>query len=539
MKRRVPLREVSTILVLGIGACNPEYDEQSLEDHDGFDVLGPDEIDSIEPETKQTATDRLKSDFNCDGFADLAIGATGEDGNGNTGAVIVIYGSELGLATIDSQESQVVYGQGVNFGTSIASGDFDGDGCADLAVGTNFGTVEGITNAGYVDVFYGSFDGLLMDEENTQTWSQDSPGIQEFAEENDTFGTSLIAGRFNGDSYDDLAIGVNGENTDGAEFAGAVHIIFGSADRLTATGNQLFDQGDITGQMPENHDDFGRMLAAGYFNDDEFQDLAVGAPGEDGAGIVHVIFGESAGLSTALVPQSWSQNTPGIEDSSEGGDRFGWTLAAGDFNADGIDDLTVGAYGESIGAAAATGAINTIYGSPVGLTVVGDQFWHQNSPGILDQNEDGDFFGWALIAGDFDADGHDDLGVGVRFENVGAIQDAGAVSVLYGSGTGLSEVGDQFWHQNTIGIDDTSEALDGYGEALAIGDFNGDDAADLAIGVVEEDVGVQIDAGAVSVIYGDIIDGLTATDQFLHQDSANMPDEDVEAGDLFGSGLAR
>jgi hypothetical protein len=70
-----------------------------------------------------------------------------------------------------------------------------------------------------------------------------------------------------------------------------------------------------------------------------------------------------------------------------------------------------------------------------------------------------------LAGGDFDGDGYDDLAIGVPYEDVGATADAGAVNVVYGSGSGLCE-NLQFWHQDSSGISGAAEESDGFGSAL-------------------------------------------------------------------------
>jgi len=57
-------------------------------------------------------------------------------------------------------------------------------------------------------------------------------------------------------------------------------------------------------------------------------------------GVVMVFFGSNEGLLPATCSQL-SQSDMGGEEES--GDRFGWTLASGDFNGNGNDDLAVGA----------------------------------------------------------------------------------------------------------------------------------------------------------------------------------------------------
>jgi len=73
------------------------------------------------------------------------------------------------------------------------------------------------------------------------------------------------------------------------------------------------------------------------------------------------------------------------------------------------------------------------------------------------------------LQADFNNDGAADLAIGVPFEFVGAIQDAGAVNVLYGSAGGLRGPGSQFFTQDTPGVPGTAEDEDQFGEALATG----------------------------------------------------------------------
>ena len=91
----------------------------------------------------------------------------------------------------------------------------------------------------------------------------------------------------------------------------------------------------------------------GDFNSDGYDDLAIGVPQEDigsitDAGGVNVIYGSSSGLIASFsgtaqrADQFWSQNSADVLDSSEVEDGFGSSLASGDFNGDGIDDLAIG-----------------------------------------------------------------------------------------------------------------------------------------------------------------------------------------------------
>jgi len=359
---------------------------------------------------------------------------------------------------------------------------------------------------------------------------------------------------FNGDGFDDLAVGVMKENLSGAD-EGAVNVIYGSANGLHPNlghTDQFFHQDSLKIEdTAETGDNFAAVLAVGNFNNDGFDDLAIGVPledltGTDREGAVNVIYGSAKGLHKGLghADQFWTQDSLKIEDTAELLDFFGRLLATGDFNADGFDDLAIGVPFESLIATNQEGAVNVIYGSSKGLHKGlghGDQFWTQDSLKIEDTAEANDAFGRALAVGDFNNDLFDDLAIGVPRETLSG-SDEGAVNVIYGSSKGLHKgLGniDQFWTQDTFKIEDTAENFDNFGTALAAGDFNDDGFDDLAIGVPFEDVNGNSD-GAVNVIYGSskgLHKGLGLPDQFWHQDSPGIADT-AEDFDNFGEVLA-
>ncbi len=98
----------------------------------------------------------------------------------------------------------------------------------------------------------------------------------------------------------------------------------------------------------EEDDFFGAALAAGNFNGDvrctdacrPLDDLAIGSPGENDAGLVVTVFGSDlGGLIFTLSNYLQQGDFGGV---AEAGDRFGGVLAAGDFDGDGSDELVVG-----------------------------------------------------------------------------------------------------------------------------------------------------------------------------------------------------
>ena len=384
-------------------------------------------------------------------------------------------------------------------------------------------TLVTVVGAGAVNVLYGSATGLTGT--GSQLFSQDTPGVPGNAEVDDGFGFALATGDFNGDTFADLAVGAPGEGVGTAGAAGAVNVLYGSATGLSGTGSQLFTQ---VGGAAEAGDEFGASLAAGDFNSDTFADLAAGAPREgllsnNQHGAFSVLPGSANGL-TGTGGQLFTQGTPGVPGNFEVGDEFGSALASGDFNGDTFADVAAGTPFEEVGGAADAGAVNVLYGSATGLTGTGSQLFTQVGGAV----EAGDEFGAALATGDFNSDTFADLAAGAPFENVGSTPDAGAVSVLPGSAGGLTVVGGQLFTQ----VGGAVEPVDGFGFALATGDFNSDTFADLAAGAPFERVGSTPDAGAVSVLPGSA-GGLTVVGGQLF-----TPVGAVETGDVFGFALA-
>ena len=257
-------------------------------------------------------------DFNNDGFTDAAFGMPHIDRNDfiDVGQVMITYGSSKGLQSVKGKrllhrnidDVQGAFSKRANFGASLTWGDFNQDGYSDLVVGVPGDEINGAVGAGSVQVFYGSnaCEGLCQD------WNKiihrDLDGMMDDAKSGDNFGTAVITGDFNGDGFDDLAIGVPNDSIIhmdgevGVEKAGTVHIIYGAETGLIVEGNQIFHLDTATAwgsheyKQAQSGAYYGGVLTAGDYNCDGVDDLVISAQYYDwdmveDAGMVHVIYG--------------------------------------------------------------------------------------------------------------------------------------------------------------------------------------------------------------------------------------------------------
>ena len=429
----------------------------------------PDDIPAVPTGSAAFAVTLATGDFNGDGYCDLAIADDGAtvDGGEDAGAVAVIYGSTTGLTATGSQylTRNTAGGSGSaelddRFGRALAAADFGRGAYSDLAIASGD---EGV--GGAVHVLYGSASGLAAT--GGQVWSQASSGIVGAPEVGDRFGDALAAGDFNGNGTADLAVGVPQEAVGMTSLAGAIQVIFGSDQGLTAAGDQGFNR-DSPGikATARSRSYFGRSLAAGHFAGHAPADLAIGAWTDRS---VSVIYGSTKGL-TATGDQVWNKNSAGLPRGAfGGGDLLPGSLTAANFGSDPTqgrrDDLAVGVDGAGSGLPEGSGAVLVLYGARTGLGATGSELWSQDTRGVPGVAERRDNFGAALAGGVFDGGRYADLAIGSPTESIGHVYPAGSVHVVRGSGSGLQKADVQFWSAERLG-DVPEENLE-FGSALA------------------------------------------------------------------------
>jgi len=400
------------------------------------------------------------------------------------------------------------------FGKSLAAGDFNGDGLQDIAVGVPWEEIDGNIGAGAVHIIYADSPTSFSADGN---WllNQNATGIEGVAENGDFFGSSLAVGDFNDDTFDDLAIGVPGEDISGVEDAGMVNVLYGSVSGLSAVDNESWYQGKdaLLAGVTEQLEYFGSAVTAGDFNGDKVDDLAMGVPGDHDTGCVNIIYGSKI---TGLI---YDRNQVLSLINGVFGDNFGHSLASGDMNGDGYDDLAIGVPWRDVDAQN-SGEVYVFHGMSSGLYIKNYTYLSQKN--YAGENEEDDHFGHSLAVADFDCNGRDDLAIGIPWEDFAGVTNTGKVMVFYfdahWGGTGI---------QGFYRVDDP---LDLFGFSLAAGDLTGDGCAELVVGIPYVDLNAAdgskiVDAGSVKLFFGSstgVRDG-----QLFSQDGeiAGVPEE--------------
>ncbi|MEW2484951.1 FG-GAP-like repeat-containing protein [Streptomyces sp. NPDC048411] len=369
-------------------------------------------------------------DLNNDGYADLVVGAPGEDVGDDTngGTAVVIWGSASGLSGARTIGDPNASGHDW-FGQSLAIGDFSGDGKADLAVGSSGKDIW--INKG----------GFTKSSGAASRYKLTTP-LQAGA---DHGARSLLSGDVNRDGADDLL--VNGVyHPDSSHMYRSTMVYLGSASGLAFQTVLESDE----------------QAAIGDINGDGYDDVVTSAwvgvdGGEHLGGSITTYFGGAKGIRTDAV-QTIEQDTPGVPGADEGGDSFGWALSLGDIDGDGLDDAAVTAEDESIGSAASAGSVTVFRGTPAGLSAYGAKLFHQDTAGVPGANEDGDRFGSSVRLADLNGDRYADLSVGASGENSGD----GAVWSLRGSSSGVTAKNAVSFGAASVGLPTSGFPLFGY-----------------------------------------------------------------------------
>lgn len=383
-------------------------------------------------------------DLNGDGYDDVVVGAERNDSGGaDAGRVYIHFGGSV----VDAVADLVITGPGMNadFGTSVANaGDVNGDGHPDLIVGA-YGFPGGLAT-GRAYIYHG---GPAMDDSPDRVLNGNEPGS--------AFGIWVSGvGDVNGDGLSDVVVGA----PQGGSGPGHAYVYFGGSG----------DAPDLvlTGEAPV--DRFGgEVSSAGDINGDGYPDILVGAAGNDAggnsAGRVYVFYGGPDVDDAADVV--FTGNRPELELGRRA------LSGAGDVNGDGYDDVVAGVYLHDTSGATVDRAY-VFYGGPAadGLPDV-----------ALRGPAEASFNISVSGAGDVNADGYDDLIVGIYTQCGGCPPIGGGTYLFLGAAVPTSEA---------------ALTLPGSSAVSGAGDVNGDGRADIILGFFLDDAAGP-DAGAALI----------------------------------------
>ena len=391
-------------------------------------------------------------DINGDGFPDIIIGSASDDSL--LGKINVFLGSETGFNF--SQSSSLITsitGTGIQsrLGLSIASGDFNGDGYADVITGApRFDLFGG--QDGQVYIFYGSLSGIASGS------ASNADTIVSAGVTGGWLGRAVSAGDLNGDGYDEAIIGSYLYSSG----QGRIYIIKGRSTKLVSGNDVAVADTIITGTAAAR---IGESLETGDFNADGFVDLVSGATeannGSAAQGRVYIFNGKSIGIVTG---DDTTANTILSGTNVSTNSKLGCALGYGDVNGDGIHDLLMTACRGNN-----NGRVYIFHGNKNGITTANDT----SANSILTSTKTTGIFGNVLSTADINGDSISDLLVG----SPAVSSSLGEAYIFYASSSGVSATSE-------TGADSTftgTTAAGEFGYTLTALDYDADFKTDLLI----------------------------------------------------------
>jgi hypothetical protein len=374
---------------------------------------------------------------------------------------------------------------GEKFGHSVAIGDFDNDGYADVLTGAPYATVNSVSNAGAAYIYYGPFSA-----------SDTSPDVYIEGSAGTNLGWAVASGLFNNDDYWDAAVSQKDDD---------VYVYYGSSSwsGQENTPDVTFDESQIVADS--GIEGFGMSLATGNFDYDgtplNFDDLLIGAPflnwggGQPGGNPDGAVY---AFISVFASTETGEDHILKPTDNKDDG-RFGHAIALGKIDSDDKYDVVISEPWN------VSGAVHIFYGDEINVASETPDEW-------LEYEVAGELYGFSVAVGDMDSDSYADILVGAPLNDEGGT-DIGRAYVYQSAtnGSGMPA-------QSAPDIDlPGQEAGSQFGFNVSVGDFYGDGVGDAVVGAPYNGTN---DEGAV-IIFDDPIGGDAVVDDFIDGTQTN------------------
>ncbi len=372
----------------------------------------------------------LVKDVDGDGYDDLVVGAPGHPdrtGQNVPGRVDLLFGTATGISAARAMSLVTPALAGDEFGAALSlSARADDSYGWNLWVGAPGHDVGDATDAGAVFRYALSVDGTPS---YVETVTQNNPLVPGIAETDDRFGSVL-----SGDGGNRTAVGVPNEDLGALADAGTMQLLHTHwLDNTLTQATALNQNSPGVPGTAEAGDHFGAAIASGG--------LLVGVPGEDVGRIKNAGLVQTFGYPRSVLESgAYTQNSPGVPGVAEAGDRFGAAVSDGIFQCNEQITAAVGAPGEDVGQIRNAGSVTLILQtlrSGLKLSQCPAQVFRQGRglPGTAETDDQvGSSMG--VRSGDphLDEDRTDAVLIGVPYEDVGTVYDAGRVIVGTGSG---------------------------------------------------------------------------------------------------------